>query len=138
MSHRLERVSELIRSEVSALLLRGIRDSRVKGLVTVTDVEVSGDLRQSKVFVSVMGTPAERKRTLEGLQSARAYVRREVARRIKLRVSPEIDFVLDESMERGARVLGLMRELGLGEEEVKEAAEEPGPDDESSPPEGAH
>ena len=124
MSHRVQRVSELIRAEVSALLIKGLRDSRVQGLVTVTDVEVTGDLRECKVYVSIMGTPAEQKRTMQGLRAARAYFRREVARKVKLRVSTEIDFVLDESLERGTRVLSLMRELGLGEDEKKPAETE--------------
>jgi ribosome-binding factor A len=132
MSHRLERVSELIRSEVSDLLLRGIRDPRVAGLVTVTGVEVSGDLRLCKVFVSVVGSDQERARTLQGLRSARTWVRREVAHRVKLRSSPEIDFLLDDSLERGTRVLSLMKELGLGEE--PEGAAEPEPEGEADAP----
>src|SRR5262249_33705454 len=134
MSHRLERVSELIRAEVSALLAKGLRDTRVQGLVTVTGVDVSGDLREAKIFVSVMGTPAEQKRTMLGLRSAGAYVRREVARKIQLRVSPSIDFVLDDSLERGTRVLSLMRELGLGEEDKPEPTE----DEEEMPNEEKH
>ena len=124
MSQRIQRVSELIRAEVSAVLLRGLKDPRVSGLVTVTDVWVSGDLREAKVFVSVFGSEAEKKRTLAGLQSAKAYVRREVTNAIKLRVSPSIEFELDVGIERGNAVIERMRELGLQIDEKPRAPAE--------------
>jgi len=121
MSQRIQRVSELIRAEVSKVLLRGLKDPRISGLVTVTDVWVSGDLREAKVFVSVYGSDAEKKRTLAGLQSAKAYVRREVTSAIKLRVSTSIDFELDDGIERGNAVIEKMREIGLNIDEKPRA-----------------
>jgi ribosome-binding factor A len=130
MGHRLERVSELIRAEVSDLLLRGIRDPRVTGLCTVTSVELTRDLKQARVYVSVLGAMEEQVQALRGLQSARPFVRREVARRLRLRFSPAIDFFLDHSIERGSRVLALMKELGLEEA----PAEKPDASKEEEPP----
>lgn len=124
MSQRLERVSELIRAEVSAVLLRGLKDPRVSGLVTVTDVWISGDLGEARVYVSVFGDEREQQRTLAGLQSARVYVRREVTRAIKLRTSPSIDFYLDEGIARGTAVIAKMRELGLNVDEKPRAPTE--------------
>jgi ribosome-binding factor A len=131
MSHRLQRVSELIRAEVSDLLLRGIRDPRVTGLVTVTSVEVTRDLTRARVYVSVLGAEEQQVQALRGLQSARPFVRREVARRLKLRASPAIEFFLDHSIEHGSRLLALMKELGLGEPPAQEPA---APGDEEPPP----
>jgi ribosome-binding factor A len=127
MGHRLARVAEVIRSEVSDLLLRAIRDPRVRGLVTVTHVEVSGDLRHAVVYVSVFGSQDEQEAALRGLKSAEAFVRREIARRIRVRTAPAVAFRLDHSIERGSRVLALMKELGLGE-----APAPPGPPEEKS------
>src|SRR5437762_11411618 len=116
MAHRLQRVSDLIRAEVSDLLLRGIRDPRVTGFITVTSVEVANDLGEARVYVSVFGSEDEQVKALRGLKSAQGYVRREVTRRAKLRSSPVIKFFLDRSIERGTKILALMRELGLAEE----------------------
>lgn len=125
MSHRVARVAELIRAEVSDLLLHKLRDPRIQGLVTVTEVEVSGDLRQARVFVSVLGSDAERAGALAGLRSAQGFMRREVGRRARLRVTPELLFTLDDSIARGARMLALMKDLGLGEEPAAPDAEAP-------------
>ena len=90
--------------------MRNLKDPRV-GFVTVTDVEVTGDLRQVKIFVSVYGDEEERKATMEGLKSATGFVRSELGKRIRLRHTPEVSFCFDESIERGARIFSLLREI---------------------------
>jgi ribosome-binding factor A len=109
---RVERVASLIRKEVSELLSSSIRDARVhQGMVSVTNVDVAGDLQHCKIFVSVFGTEEERRQALEGLKAATPYVKGELGRRLKLRRTPEVVFQDDRSLERGSAVLGLLSEL---------------------------
>jgi ribosome-binding factor A len=107
---RVERVASLIRREVSELLRDGIKDERVsQGLVSVTHVEVAGDLQHCKIFVSVYGSDDDGTQALAGLQSAAPYVKGELSRRLKMRRTPEVVFMLDRGMERGTSVLGLLQ-----------------------------
>lgn len=115
MSNRPERVAQLMRREISEVLQRRMRDPRVTGMVSVTDVEVTHDLSSARVFVSIMPDGPERQRTLDALQSAAGYIRHELAPRLGLREVPELRFVLDTSIERGARVDELLRRIDRGE-----------------------
>jgi ribosome-binding factor A len=109
---RVARVAELIKREVSLMLMNGIKDDRVgTGMVSVTDVDVSGDLQHAKIFVSVYGTDDAKAETMAGLKSATGYVRSELGHRIRLRRTPEVIFVEDRSLERGDRVLDLINQL---------------------------
>jgi ribosome-binding factor A len=111
-SRRVERVAELIKREVSQLLLSGIKDDRVgAGMVSVTDVDVSGDLQHAKIFVSIYGSEAARTAAMAGLKSATGYVRSEIGQRVRLRRTPEIVFLEDRSIERGTKVLSLLNRL---------------------------
>ncbi|XGB42330.1 MAG: 30S ribosome-binding factor RbfA [Nodosilinea sp. LVE1205-7] len=111
-SRRVERVASLIKREVSQMLLSGIKDDRVgAGMVSVTDVDVSGDLQHAKIFVSIYGTDAARLETMAGLKAATGFVRRELGQRIGLRRTPEILFKEDRGVERGTRVLSLINQL---------------------------
>jgi len=113
-SIRPERVAELVQREVTDILSRKLRDPRLTG-VTVTDVEVSGDLKVATIFVSTLAGGAEREAALGALQRAARVVRRELAPRLGLREVPEVRFRFDESVERGARVEDLLRRLHSGE-----------------------
>ena len=95
---RIEKLQELIKQEMGKMLLRELKDPRI-GFVTVTDVEMTGDLREAKIFVSVMGGEEQVKNSLEGLQSALGFIRREIGHRIRLRFTPEISFALDTSLD---------------------------------------
>ncbi|WP_448524559.1 30S ribosome-binding factor RbfA [Parathermosynechococcus lividus] len=109
---RVARVAELIKREVSQLLMYEIRDERVgAGMVSVTDVEVSGDLQHAKVFVSIYSTDEVRRSTMAGLKAASGFVRHELGQRIRLRRTPEVVFIEDRSIERGSRVLSLLNQL---------------------------
>ena len=111
-SRRVSRVAELVRREVSQMLLHGIKDDRVgAGMVSVTDVDVSGDLQHAKIFVSIYGTEEAKEETMAGLKSATGYVRSELGQRIRLRRTPEVVFVEDLSIERGTKVLSLLNQL---------------------------
>ena len=125
--HRQEKLGEQIAVEVSDLLRTRIKDPRV-GFASITHVEVSGDLRHAKVFVSVMGEPDEKKSTMEALHHATGFLRHELAGRLTLRFMPEITFKLDNSIEQGAHILGLIRQLATPEtppETGSEVAHEP-------------
>ena len=128
---RVERVAALIRKETSELLMNGIRDERVhQGMVSITDVEVSGDLQQCKIFVSVFGEQNDRNEVLEGLKAASGYLRGELGRRLQMRRAPEVVFQLDKGIEKGTSVLGLLNRL---EDERQERGEIPPGSDELQP-----
>ncbi|MBM7623475.1 30S ribosome-binding factor RbfA [Sporohalobacter salinus] len=116
-NYRPRRVAELIKKEVSQMLQREIKDPRI-GFVTVTDVEVSEDLRHAKVFVSVLDDEEAKEETMEGLKNAVGYVRRELGQRIRLRHTPEILFRYDDSIERGARIFEILKDLNQDEKET--------------------
>jgi len=109
-SPRIARLRELFKEEISVVLQRQMRDPRI-GFVSITDVELSADLRHAKVFVSILGDAEAKTRTMAGLRSARGFVRTELARRIRLRYFPEVSFRVDESIERGAHVDQLLRQV---------------------------
>jgi ribosome-binding factor A len=111
-NRRVSRVAELIKREVSQMLLNGIKDDRVgTGMVSVTDVDVSGDLQHAKIYVSIYGNEEAKAETMAGLKSATGYVRSELGARVRLRRTPEVVFIEDKSIERGSKVLSLLNQL---------------------------
>lgn len=119
-SRRVSRVASLIQQEVSQMVLHEIKDDRVgTGMVSVTDVNVSGDLQHAKIYVSIYGTDEARAQTMAGLKSATGYVRRELGHRIRLRRTPEVVFIEDRGLERGDRMLSLLNQLSV-ERQTKE------------------
>ncbi len=108
--HRRDRLEDQIRAEVAEMVLGELKDPRI-GFATVTRVELSGDLARARVLVSVLGNPEEREQTLAGLLSAAGFMRRELGRRLRLRRTPELVFVLDRGAEASERVEGLLRKL---------------------------
>ena len=110
---RADRLGELLQREVSDILCRRIKDPRI-GFCTIMRVDVSDDLRHAKARVSVMGTESQQKSTLAGLKSAAGFIRREIGRRIALRHTPEIVFVIDKSVDHSFHIAELLKE---GEEE---------------------
>ncbi|GAC1567014.1 MAG: 30S ribosome-binding factor RbfA [Ktedonobacteraceae bacterium] len=107
--HRQEKLGELFAAELSDLLRTRVKDPRV-GFASITHVEVSGDYRHAKIFVSVMGSEEEQANTMKALKHATGFLRHELASRITLRYMPEIVFKLDTSIEKGSRILELIRE----------------------------
>jgi len=107
MADRMRRVNEAVREVVSARLAEGLRDPRI-GFVTVTSVETSPDLRQARVYVSVLGDDEQRAATMAGLESAHGVLQRSVARELRLKHTPTLQFVFDESIERGMRISELL------------------------------
>lgn len=108
--HRLERLKELIKSEFGQMLQRDLKDPRI-GFVSVTGVEVSNDCSHVKIFVSVLGDEQVKQATMEGLESAKGFIRTELGQKIRLRYTPEIHLIADHSMERGSRIMELLNEV---------------------------
>jgi len=108
---RLNRVNDMIRKELSELLMREIRDPRLSGLLSVTQVDTSKDLRFAKVYVSVMGSEEEKKQAEEGLAAASGYLRRGLGERLTLRYVPALSFYRDDSIERGSRLLDIINKV---------------------------
>jgi ribosome-binding factor A len=107
--HRQEKLGELFAAELSDLLRTRVKDPRV-GFASITHVEVSGDYRHAKIYISVMGSEEEQANTMKALKHATGFLRHELAGRIVLRYMPEIVFKLDTSIEKGTRILELIRE----------------------------
>jgi ribosome-binding factor A len=119
-THRLARVSEAVREVASETILFELRDPRVKG-VTVTRAEISGDLQHAKVYVSLMGSPAEQKLTMHGLRNAAGFVQSKLAKRLQTRFTPTVRFIEDEGVKKSIEMTRLLNEA-LGQPSVAEAA----------------
>lgn len=118
-SNRIGRINEEVQRELSALL-REIKDPRVSGLISITNVEVTSDLRYAKIFVSVL--EAEKaKDTMKGLKSAAGYLRRELGARLNLRHTPQLQFELDDSIAYGAHIFDILSKLDIPEDSDEEA-----------------
>ena len=110
-SRRADRVAEAIRMEVATFLSEGAKDPRLVGLVTITAVDVTRDLRHARLFISVMGSDSERAATLEALESMKGHLRTRLAKSLRLRVAPDIAFKMDESVARAARIESLLAQV---------------------------
>ena len=111
MTHRIQRLNSLLRHEISELLQRQVKDPRLGSFVTVTEVSISPDLRQARIFVSRIGSEEDKQETLSALTSASSFFRRELTRRLRLRRIPELSFQWDDSIERGVHLLKLIDQV---------------------------
>ena len=118
MKHRLIRVAEILKRELSMVILREVPSDGA--LITVNAVDVSPDLRNATVHVGILGTAAQQRQTLERLEQHRVVLQAETAKRVVLKFTPHLHFQLDESIERGSRVLDILNELDTGGEAVSE------------------
>ena len=119
MTRRTERLNELIREEISELIRRQAKDPRLDCFLTVTKVNASPDLRNAKVFISIMGTEEEKREAMNGLASASGFFHRELMKRLSLRRTPQLSFHQDDSIERAAHVLDLMKEIAASEDTLE-------------------
>ncbi len=117
MAYRIERVNSLIRQELSELLQRQVKDPRLGGFISITEVATSPDMRHTKVYISYLylGDEEQKQEVIKVLTSASAFFRRELAKRLKMRHTPELEFRLDTSIERGDRIERLIE--GMKSEE---------------------
>src|SRR4030042_4648137 len=111
---RADRVSESIKREVSVMLTREVKDPGIH-FVTVTSVETTDDLRNAKIYVSVLGDEKTRQETMEGIERAKGFIRGELGRRLQLRYTPEIHFVLDTSLDHAMKIKNILNQLKSGE-----------------------
>ncbi|NLJ75552.1 MAG: 30S ribosome-binding factor RbfA [Firmicutes bacterium] len=116
MTGRHTRVGEEIKREVSMIIAQEVKDPRL-GMLSITDVEVSRDLSFAKIYFSVLGDEKERELTLAGLNRATGFIRSELAKRIRVRHTPEISFHYDPSLVQGARINALLKDLNPSKEE---------------------
>lgn len=123
LSHRANRVGEQMKKELSDIIGRKIKDPRI-GFVTVTDVQVTGDLQQAKVFISVLGDDEQKENTLKGLAKAKGFIRTEIGHRIRLRKTPEIIFEWDESINYGNHIETLLHQLHTDDKPLEKNEEE--------------
>jgi len=117
MIHRIERVNNLIRREISELIQRQVKDPRLDAFVTVTEVDTSPDLKYAKVFVSCISGKQEEQKTLKVLNAAAGFLRTELAKNLRLRRIPELSFHWDDSIEQGDRILRLIDQVSSEQEE---------------------
>lgn len=110
MTLRSTKVGEQMKKELGDIITRKLKDPRV-GFVTVTDVEVTGDLSMATVYITVLGDQEQQADTLKGLEKAKGFIRSEIGKRIRLRIVPEITFAMDESIAYGNRIEALLSEL---------------------------
>ena len=103
-SHKSQRINGEVQKELSRIIRMELKDPRINPMTSVTDVMVTQDLKYCKAYISVLGDAYEQEQTIKGLQSAEGYIRRELARTLNLRNTPEIKFVLDQSIEYGVNM----------------------------------
>ena len=115
-SHRMIRVNEEVQIELSAIIQREVKDPRIDSLVSVVAVGTTGDLKECKVYISVLGDEEKRAQTMEGLKSSAGFIRRELAHRLNLRNTPNLHFMMDTSIERGIEMSELIRDVRLEDE----------------------
>jgi ribosome-binding factor A len=115
MKHRLERVNEIVKRELSEIINRELAFNPGV-LVTVTGVDITPNLRQCTVYVSVVGDEAQKPRVLDTLEHHRATLQRELSKRVILKYTPHLSFKLDESVERGTRIIDILQDLDLEDE----------------------
>jgi len=111
MTRRLDRIEDLVRAELAAIVRTGVRDPRV-GMASIVRVDITGDLRHARVLTSVLGSESEREGTIDALQHARGFIRSQLAHRLRrLRVTPELTFVLDRGAEHSQKINELLETL---------------------------
>ncbi len=113
---RVRKVQEFIKQEVSQMLLHDLKDPRL-GFVTVTEVKVTGDLREAKIYVSLFGKDKDKKASLEALNKSRGFIRRELGQRLKIYYTPELSFEEDTSLDYGMHIDSLLKKVHKEEAE---------------------
>ena len=108
MTRRTERINDLLREEIAELIRRDVKDPRMGGLVSILEVQVSPDLRNAKVYVSVLGSDEEKASTLVALAAAAHFIQRQLGKRLTIRRTPELTFVEDQTIQEGSRIGSLL------------------------------
>jgi ribosome-binding factor A len=117
MTRRAERVSSIIKQELSYLLREQVNDPRLASFISITEVSTSSDLRLTKVFISTLGNEVDKNEMLKGFAAASGFLRKQLANRLKLKHTPELSFHLDESIEHGAEIIRLIEQVASSDTE---------------------
>ena len=121
MSRRTDRLNEVFKREISKLLEREVNDPRLGNIISLTRVEISHDLRNAKVYVSVLGEESSKLEVIEGFNTASSYLRRKLSASIRLRIIPHLSFYYDDSIEQGAKVLKVLDQVSSDRDEMTSA-----------------
>ena len=120
---RTRRIAQELKKEVSSIISIDLKDPRVSSLASITDVELTNDLSQAKIFVSIIGDDEEKEETIEGLNSSKGFIKKELGQRLRLRHIPDLIFVLDETIERGRYMDNLIDKVIKQDEENRKRHE---------------
>ena len=120
MSRRTERLNHIIQIEISDLLRKHVNDPRLSGIISITSVSISNDLRTAKVFISALGDNVNKQEILKGFTAAAGFLRRELAHRLNIRTTPELSFYFDDSIERGVSLVNLIERVAAADKQPKE------------------
>ena len=115
MNTRGEKIKRALIKEISQILQQGIKDPRIEGIISVTDIDLSVDYRHAKVYISIFGTNIDKETVMEAIQDSVPIIRKEVGRRIRLKHTPELLIRLDESYEKSSRINDLIDKISKGE-----------------------
>jgi ribosome-binding factor A len=119
MTRRTERLNQFIQNEISDLLRKHINDPRLTAMISITRVDITADLRNAKVYVSALGENIDRDEILKGFTSASSFLRRELAHRLSTRVTPELSFFFDDSIERGVNLVTLIDRVSTADRQAE-------------------
>jgi ribosome-binding factor A len=126
MPRRIDRINELLRQEISQLLARQIKDPRLNGVISITQVKTTNDLRNARVSISVMGDPTAKQNALEGIQSAATYLRRELRDRLAMKHVPFLSFAVDNTLDEADHLNQIMNQIQAGGEAEPQPSSEAG------------
>lgn len=115
MFSRVDRIKKALMKETSEIIQRNVKDPRISGIISITEVGLSSDYKYAKLYVSIYGTDKQKEQTMEALHDSTPRIRHEIGKRIRLRHTPEIEFILDDSLERGSRITSLIDKISRGE-----------------------
>lgn len=116
LSYRPQRVAELIKIEVSQIIREELKDPRINQVISITTVRVTNDLKHAKIFISVLGSQKDKESLIKGLDAATGFVKKELAKRIKMRFIPDIQFQLDNSIEYGFEISKILKDINKGDQ----------------------
>jgi ribosome-binding factor A len=128
VKNRVERLNSLLKEVISEVVMRDVRDPRVAPLITITSVDITNDLQHAKVFISVIGSPEQKKQTLDALQSAAGFIAIQASKKVVMRYFPSLTFKLDDSVEKHIRIETLLGQI----HEEQKSRKTPNDDSESS------
>lgn len=115
MHSRGDRIRKILIKELSDIIQHKVKDSRISGIISVTDVELSHDYKYAKVYVSIFSTEASQKEVMDAIEESASFIRGELSKRIRIRHTPELKFFLDESIEKARKINDLLDKISKGE-----------------------